>query len=210
MKPVVTIFNMQNEIIHQDGYIGARGNAKVVRERGVLGKTAGLLAAAREHGIPVVYVGSGYNETYDGLNRSVALFADAEPGHRLQVGSWGAQFHADIAPCEGDTVLYRPGIGSFATTVIGSLLPAHPRTATSTSPGCQPGWSWRRRSSSSPTVGTRCPWWRTAVRPRRRRRMPMRSRRWRCSRRSSRPIRSSARSPGPLRQARRRAEIAKP
>ena len=51
MKPVVTIFNMQNEIIHEDGYIGARGNAKVVRERGVLGKTAGLLAAAREHRI---------------------------------------------------------------------------------------------------------------------------------------------------------------
>jgi nicotinamidase-related amidase len=124
MKPVVTIFNMQNEIIHQDGYIGARGNAKVVRERGILGKTAGLLAAAREHGIAVVYVGSGYNETYDGLNRSVTLFADAEPGNRLQVGSWGAQFHDDIAPRDGDTVLYRPGIGAFATTPIGSLLPA--------------------------------------------------------------------------------------
>jgi nicotinamidase-related amidase len=124
MKPVVTIFNMQNEIIHPDGHIGARGNAKVVRERGILRNTASLLAAAREHGIPVVYVGSGYNETYDGLNRSVGLFADAEPGHRLQVGSWGAQFHAGIAPRNGDTILYRPGIGAFATTSIGNLLPA--------------------------------------------------------------------------------------
>jgi nicotinamidase-related amidase len=124
MKPVVTIFNMQNEIIHEDGHIGARGNAKAVRERGILGKTASLLAAARGHGIPVFYVGSGYNETYDGLNRSVALFADAETGHRLQVGSWGAQFHADIAPRDGDTVLYRPGLGAFASTGIGSLLPA--------------------------------------------------------------------------------------
>jgi nicotinamidase-related amidase len=124
MKPVVTIFNMQNEIIHADGHIGARGNAKVVQERGILRKTASLLAAARGHGIPVFYVGSGYNEAYDGLNRSVALFADAEPGHRLQVGSWGAQFPAEIAPRDGDTVLYRPGIGAFTSTNIGSLLPA--------------------------------------------------------------------------------------
>jgi nicotinamidase-related amidase len=122
MKPAITIFNMQNEIVHPDGYIGARGNAELVRQRGILGRTAALLAAAREQGVPVFYVGSGYNEDYDGLNRSVPLFAEHEPGRRLQVGSWGAQFHADVAPREGDTVLYRAGIGAFSGTPIGSLL----------------------------------------------------------------------------------------
>ena len=123
MQPVVTVFNMQNEIVHPDGHIGARGNAARVRERGVLRNTAAVLAQARKSGAAIFYVGSGYNDRYDGLNRSVALFADSEPGRRLQVGSWGAQFHADIAPHEGDVVLYRPGIGSFSSTPIGELLP---------------------------------------------------------------------------------------
>jgi nicotinamidase-related amidase len=124
VQPVVAVFNMQNEIIHPDGTIGARGNAALVRERGVLANTAALLAAARGRGAPVFYVGSGYDERYDGLNRSVSLFAEHEPEGRLQVGSWGAQFHADIAPQDGEVVLYRGGIGSFAATPIGELLPA--------------------------------------------------------------------------------------
>lgn len=123
MRPVVTVFNMQNEIVHPDGHIGARGNAALVRDRGVLRNTAAVLGQARKSGAAIFYIGSGYNDRYDGLNRSVPLFADSEPGRRLQVGSWGAQFHADVAPHEGDVVLYRPGIGSFSSTPIGELLP---------------------------------------------------------------------------------------
>ena len=50
VQPVVAVFNMQNEIIHPDGTIGARGNAALVRERGVLAHTAALLAPARGRG----------------------------------------------------------------------------------------------------------------------------------------------------------------
>jgi biuret amidohydrolase len=123
MQPVVAIFNLQNEIIHPDGHIGARGNAAVVRERGVLVHTAALLRAARERRVPVIYVGSGYDERYDGLNRTVPIFAENEPLGRLQVGSWSARFHDDIAPADGDVVLYRGGIGAFAATPIEKHLP---------------------------------------------------------------------------------------
>lgn len=123
MRPVVAIFNLQNEIVHPDGHIGARGNAALVRQRGVLANTAALLTAARAHGVPVIYVGSGYNERYDGLNRSVAQFAGSEADGLLQLGSWGARFHDDIAPRDGDVVLYRGGIGAFAATPIDRHLP---------------------------------------------------------------------------------------
>jgi biuret amidohydrolase len=125
---VVTIFNMQNEIIHPDGKIGARGNAAVVAERGVIQNTAALLAAARAATIDVIYVGSGYNARYDGLNRTVTLFAEHEPEGRLQVGSWGARFHDEIAPRDGDTVFYRGGIGAFAATGIGDHLASRETT----------------------------------------------------------------------------------
>lgn len=123
MRPVVTVFNMQNEIVHPDGHIGARGNAAVVRARGVLANTAAVLASARTCGVPVCYIGSGYNESYDGLNRSVPLFADSESAGRLQIGSWGARFHEEVAPQDGDTVFYRGGLGAFSATPIGELLP---------------------------------------------------------------------------------------
>jgi nicotinamidase-related amidase len=123
VSAVVTVFNMQNEIIHPDGKIGARGNAAVVAGRGVIPNTAALLAAARAAAIDVFYVGSGYNARYDGLNRTVTLFAEHEPEGRLQVGSWGASFHDGIAPQDGDTVFYRGGIGAFAATDIGDHLP---------------------------------------------------------------------------------------
>jgi nicotinamidase-related amidase len=120
---VVAVFNLQNEIIHPDGKIGARGNAAVVAERGVIANTAALLAVARAAGIDVIYVGSGYNEHYDGLNRTVTLFAEHEPEGRLQIGSWGAAFHDEIAPQDGDAVFYRGGIGAFAATPIADHLP---------------------------------------------------------------------------------------
>jgi nicotinamidase-related amidase len=123
VSAVVTVFNMQNEIIHPDGKIGARGNAAVVAERGVIPNTAALLEAARAASIPVLYVGSGYNARYDGLNRTVTLFAEHEPEGRLQVGSWGASFHDGIGPQDGDAVFYRGGIGAFAATDIGDYLP---------------------------------------------------------------------------------------
>ncbi len=128
MPAVVAIFNLQNEIVHPDGNIGARGNAAVVAERGVIQNTAALLAAARAATIDVIYVGSGYNARYDGLNRTVTLFAEHEPEGRLQVGSWGARFHDEIAPRDGDTVFYRGGIGAFAATPIGDHLPAPENT----------------------------------------------------------------------------------
>lgn len=123
-RSIVMVFNMQNEIVHPDGHIGARGNAARVRDRGVLGHTAAVLCAARACGVAVFYVGNAYNAAYDGLNRSVTLFAEHEPQQRMQLGSWGTEFHADIAPLAGDTVVYRAGLGSFANSNIGELLPA--------------------------------------------------------------------------------------
>ncbi len=124
LTTVVVVLNMQNEIVHPDGHIGARGNAARVEQRGVLPKTAAVLAAARAANHTIFYVGNGYDENYTGLNRSVALFADHEPRQSMQIGSWSTQFHETIAPAAGDQIVYHAGLGSFANSAIGTLLPA--------------------------------------------------------------------------------------
>jgi nicotinamidase-related amidase len=123
-RPIVMVFNVQNEIVHPDGHIGARGNAALVAERGVLGNIARVLSAARVADVPIFYVGNGYNDNYDGFNSSVPLFAEHRPQRRMIIGTWGTAFHDDVAPQPGDTVVFRAGLGSFANSEIGAILPA--------------------------------------------------------------------------------------
>jgi biuret amidohydrolase len=123
VDPIVMVYNVQNEIVHPDGHIGARGNAKLVAERGVLANIAAVLSAARSVGVPIFYIGNGYNENYDGLNTSVPLFAEHGPQRRMLIGTWGTAFHDDVAPHDGDKVVFRAGLGAFANSEIGRLLP---------------------------------------------------------------------------------------
>lgn len=125
MSPVVLLLNLQNEIVHPDGEIAAHGNAAQVADRNVLGNVATLLAAARPAGLPIIYAGNGYHPDYSNLNQNVPLFAANATRHRLRNGSWEAEFHRDIAPQGGDTVLLRGGLGLFASTDVAARLP-HP------------------------------------------------------------------------------------
>jgi nicotinamidase-related amidase len=123
MTPILAVLNMQNDIFHPAGPVGAHGNAARVAARRVLQNTASLCKAARRAGTPVIYVGSGYDQDYRGLNRHVPQFSGLEQKGLLQIGSWGARFHDTVAPQEGDTVLYRGGLGLLATAGLGEYLP---------------------------------------------------------------------------------------
>jgi nicotinamidase-related amidase len=123
MTPVVIVLNMQNEIVHPDGVIAARGNAARVSARGVLENTASLCEAVRRTGTPAIYAGSGYDDEYRGLNRSVPQFGPLEQKGLLRIGTWGAEFHETIAPKAGDVVFYRGGLGLFAASPLGAHLP---------------------------------------------------------------------------------------
>jgi nicotinamidase-related amidase len=121
--PIVVLLNMQNEIVHADGHIGKRGNAARIAERSTLAHTAELLTAARAAGVAVYYVGNGYDEVYTGFNGTVPLFAEHKPMGGMRIGTWGTEFHETVAPKQGDTVIWRAGLGSFANSDIGAKLP---------------------------------------------------------------------------------------
>ncbi|GIW40203.1 MAG: isochorismatase [Candidatus Binatia bacterium] len=107
-RTAVLVIECQNDLIHEShlGEKGVSGGlARAVAERGVLGRIAEVLSAARAAGIPVLYANK---ETKPGIPPGRA------PIHRLArnrpillEGSWGAQVHEAIAPQEGDLVLRR-------------------------------------------------------------------------------------------------------
>ena len=121
--PIVVVFNMQNEIVHADGHIGKRGNAARIAGRGTLAHTAELLTAARAADVAVYYVGNGYDDLYTGFNSTVPLFAEHKPMGGMRIGTWGTEFHETVAPQQGDTVIWRAGLGSFVNSDIGVKLP---------------------------------------------------------------------------------------
>jgi nicotinamidase-related amidase len=121
-RAAVLALHLQNEIVDPAGTIARRGNAVQVAERRVLQNTARLLAHARSNRMPVFHVGSGYTAGYPELNRNVPLFAEHEKHGSLQVGTWGAAFHPDVAPADGEPQVHHGGIGIFATTGIQKLL----------------------------------------------------------------------------------------
>jgi nicotinamidase-related amidase len=107
-RTAVVVIECQNDLIHESK-IGTKGIggalAAAVRERDVLAHIAGILAAARAAQIPVLYANK---ESKPGVPTSNApIFRMGKRHPILQEGTWGADVHPTIAPCEGDYVIRR-------------------------------------------------------------------------------------------------------
>jgi biuret amidohydrolase len=100
---------LQNDMVHETN-IGKRGLggrlAPEVARRGILDKTAAVLAAARPRGVPVLYVNVGVKP---GFPRPPApIYKRLAKGPQALVeGSWGAEVHERVAPAPQDFVLSR-------------------------------------------------------------------------------------------------------
>jgi nicotinamidase-related amidase len=117
------VVECQNDLIHESkaegrGISGAL--ARAVRERGVLGSIARVLAAARAARVPVLY--ATIENRPNVPKPSCAIYRWSSGAELLRPGTWGAQVHETIAPQPGDHVVGRylsvdPSYGSslFAT-----------------------------------------------------------------------------------------------
>ncbi len=117
------VVECQNDLIHETkaegrGVSGAL--ARAVRQRGMLGNIARVLAAARAARVPVLYATI---ENRPGVPKpSCAIYRWSSGAELLRPGTWGVQVHDAIAPQPADHVLERhlgvdPSYGSsvFAT-----------------------------------------------------------------------------------------------
>jgi ureidoacrylate peracid hydrolase len=90
-----------------------------VRMHDVVGHLEKLLSGARERGVLVLYGPMAYTEedyTRDGLHRRSAINRVMYEKKMFIAGSWGADFHPELVPEEGDIVLLpHKGIDVFET-----------------------------------------------------------------------------------------------
>ncbi|MFM0283798.1 cysteine hydrolase [Paraburkholderia sediminicola] len=110
------MLDVQNDLVHPDGKIGAQGLAKIVAERNVLANLQSLIAGVRRKGGTVVYVGLGYRDDYSDVLSVAPRIARARENKVATLGSWGAAFHDSIAPEAGDIVYHKQCVNPFFGT----------------------------------------------------------------------------------------------
>jgi nicotinamidase-related amidase len=110
------LLDLQNEMVDLAGKVGSGGLAKVVADRGVLDKARLAAEAARQAGIPVVYVRLGFRSDYaDALSVAPRISKLKASGGAI-LGTWGTEFPEAIAPRPGDLVVTKQCVNPFFNT----------------------------------------------------------------------------------------------
>jgi nicotinamidase-related amidase len=81
------VLDVQNELVDPAGKVGSMGFAKVVEQRGLLAKTAAVIAAMRAKGQPVAFVNVGFRADYGGAISRSARLAHLKAKQAIVIGS---------------------------------------------------------------------------------------------------------------------------
>ena len=123
------VIELQNDLasaarVEKRGLGGAL--ARAVRDRGVLGKLAGVLAACRARDVPVIYLTKERHPSVPAPPNGPSIYRRAGSEPSLVHGTWGAQVVDEIKPNDGDLVLPRftsidPSYGTELWAVIDAM-----------------------------------------------------------------------------------------
>lgn len=110
------VLDVQNDLVDPKGKVGAGGLAKIVADRNVLANLKGLIASFRGKGAHVAYAGLGYREDYLDVLSVAPRIAKARENKVAVLGTWGSEFHPEVAPQAGDMVFRKQCVNPFFGT----------------------------------------------------------------------------------------------
>ena len=121
-RTALLVMDFQNDMVDPDGAFAAQGWAAEVQEKRAIENTARALGAARGARLPVVHVGVAWRPGHPEANRRAPLFAGVEEAKGLVEGTWGAEFHPELQPAEGELVIRKRSVSALAGTELDRLL----------------------------------------------------------------------------------------
>lgn len=113
-----------NDIVHPDGKFAGWGVPQVVAAANAIPNTKTLLAAAREKGAAVIYVGREHRAGYPDQPSHCQLDQGVQASGALLAGTWGAEIHEDLKPAAGDLVIIKRRVDAFHGTELQQTLTA--------------------------------------------------------------------------------------
>jgi gluconolactonase len=114
--------DMQNDVIIEGGAFADSGSPGHAKEQNVVANVAGLAAACRAKGIPVIHVHYIVEPGAPGLKLNAPLFAGVKETGALVRGTWGAAAADGLEPQDGDFVIEKMRMSGWQGTKLENLL----------------------------------------------------------------------------------------
>jgi gluconolactonase len=116
------IQDLQNDVIIEGGAFAESGSPGHAKEQNVVENVAGLAAACRAKGIPVIHVHYIVEDGAPGLKLNAPLFNGVKDTGALVRGSWGAAAADGLEPQDGDFVVEKMRMSAWQGTRLENLL----------------------------------------------------------------------------------------
>lgn len=124
-RHALLLLHLQNEVVHPDGFVGARGLAVRVSGSGLVARVQEAQAAADAANVPVFDI---VFAAYGATSRSTARALREGARTAFAAGSWGAKVFDPLAR-DRDAVIEHDTMSAFAGTDLAQLLEAAGVTA---------------------------------------------------------------------------------
>ena len=121
-RTALIIQDMQNDVIIEGGAFADSGAPEHAKQQNVVANVAGLAAACREAGVPVIHVWYVVEPGATGLKLNAPLFEGVKESDALVRGSWGAAPADGLEPQDGDHVVEKMRMNGFFQTRLDILL----------------------------------------------------------------------------------------
>jgi gluconolactonase len=114
--------DLQNDVIIEGGAFADSGSPQHAKDQNVVANVAGLAAACRAKGIPVLHVWYIVEPGAPGLKLNAPLFEGVKGTNALVRGSWGAAPAAGLEPQDGDFIVEKMRMSAWQGTRLENLL----------------------------------------------------------------------------------------
>ncbi|MBY9077830.1 cysteine hydrolase [Paenibacillus sp. HN-1] len=117
-RTALIVVDVQNDYCHPEGVLAA-GGSDVSAVQEMMPRLHGLIAAAREHGVKIIFIQTFHERATDS-----PAWASRSGRTSLGIcrkGSWGAEFY-EVAPLSEETVVNKHRYSAFIHTRLDSVL----------------------------------------------------------------------------------------
>ena len=118
----LVIQDLQNDVIIEGGAFADSGAPAHATSQNVVANVAGLAAACRKAGVPVIHVWYIVEQGAPGLKQNAPLFQGVKDANALVRGTWGAAPADGLEPQDGDHVVEKMRMNGFYETRLDILL----------------------------------------------------------------------------------------
>ena len=120
------LIDMQNDFMSSDGFGEKLGNDSVKLDH-IISPTKAVLRTARSAGLTIIHTREGHRSNLSDLTQLKASSCSSigvsnGKGRSLVRGEWGSEFIPDLAPLDSETIIDKPGKGSFYQTDLELVL----------------------------------------------------------------------------------------